>query len=342
MNAGRAQRILGVAVAVILVAEMGARLLAPYLPAPELYADQSTAVKAAQLDRLAETDRCATVIVAGNSMARDDLVPAQIASANEDVAVYNAALDAASPELLSRWIPDHVLTRADPDLVVLGLSSFDLNDEARISQSALESFRSAALTRDDSFGRWQQPLLRHLALFRHRRQLRDPVAVWSALSRALRGERETRPDPKGIPGVLGDDGAGLSRRDLTFASAPGSDALLRRELLNDFSIGGAQTDALRSLVDELEGDGVEVALTVLPVTDAYIAAHPDGTADYERFLAVVDDVASSEGVAVLDLHDWADPADFADTHHLAGPAADRLSAALPELLAGAGVALPSC
>jgi hypothetical protein len=336
-------RLVTVAVVVIVLAEVGVRLLAPYLPEPKLYGDDSTAVKAAQLERVGDTDRCATVVVAGNSMARDDFVPSSMAPGLDDgVVVYNAALDAASPDLLARWLPDHVLPSTDPDLVVIGLSSFDLNDEARISRSALDSFSAAPLSRDDPFGDLQQPLVRHVALFRHRRELRDPVTVWSSLDRARRGVRESRPDPAGIAGVLDADGAGLSRRDLQYTASPGSDTLLRRELLNDFAIGGRQTSSLRRLLTDLGDSGVDVVLAVLPVTDDYIVAHPDGAADHDRFLGLVDEIAAEADVTRLDLHDWAEVDDFADTHHLAGAAADRLSADLPSLLTEAGVALPGC
>jgi hypothetical protein len=343
MSRYRPLRAAAVAVAVIAVAEIGARMLAPYLPPPMLYGDESTAVKVAQMDRVADRERCATIVLAGNSMARDDLVPSRMTPGlPPDVVVYNAALDAASPALLRQWLPGHVVPKTDPELVVIGLSSFDFNDGARISASALDSFEAAPLTRSDWFGRLQIPLVRNTALFRHRAELRDPVTLWSAVTDAIAGDRSLRPDAEGIPDVLDADGAGLSRRDLRYTPGPGSDTLLRRELLNDFHVGGDQASNLRAAITDLRGRDIEVALAVLPVTEDYVAAHPQGAADHDRFLALVDDIATEAGVAHLDLHDWAGTEDFADTHHLAGPAADRLSAELPELLRGSGVALPDC
>ena len=128
MTRSRIIRLSVAAVLVLVLAEFGARTLGPYLPAPDLYADQTTAVKVRQLDRLHDRARCATVVIAGNSMARDDLVPSAMGDGfDEGVAVYNASLDAASPTLLDRWIPDEVVPAADPDLIVIGLSSFDLS-----------------------------------------------------------------------------------------------------------------------------------------------------------------------------------------------------------------------
>lgn len=336
-------RLGAVAVVVLLLAELGTRALAPYLPAPELYADQTTAVKIRQLDRVADTPRCATVVVAGNSMARDDLVPSVMDDELDDgVVVYNAALDAAAPTLLEQWVPDNVLPKAKPDLVVIGLSSFDLNDNARISRSALASYRTAALTRDDVFGRLQQPLIRRVALFEHRAALRDPTTVWESFGRIVDGDRLPRPDADGIPGLLDAEGAGLSRRDLRYTPSPATASLLRTELLNDYDSGQDQVVALGRLLATLDEGGVDTALVLLPVTDDYVDAHPGGRAQFDEFVELARKVAATQGTPLVDLHDWGDDADFADTHHLAGAVADELSRELPARLEASGVALPAC
>jgi hypothetical protein len=332
-----------VVVVVLAAAELGVRLLGPHLPEPELYADRSTTVKVAQLGALAETDRCGTVVIAGNSMARDDLVPDRMEDQlPEDVAVYNASLDAASPALLRRWLPDEVLPAAQPDLLIVGLSSFDLNDNARISASAVDSYDGAALTRDDAFGRLQQPLIDRSALFRHRQELRDPQVVWSSIQRLARGERMPRADEAGIPGVLDADGSGLSRRDLVYDPTSSSDLLLRTELLNDYRLGGSQASYLESLARQTASDGIEVVLVALPVTDQYVEAHPGGEADQSAFLEELGDLSNRLGVPFIDAHAWGTERDFADTHHLNGQAADRFSAEMVGRLEGAGVALPPC
>ncbi|MEL7207034.1 MAG: SGNH/GDSL hydrolase family protein [Actinomycetota bacterium] len=341
--AHRVARVALVVVGVLVVAELGARLLGPYLPTPELYADASTAVKVEQLDALPADDDCDRVVLVGSSMTRDDLVPAAMRpSVDDGVVVYNAALDAASPTLTRGWLDDHVIARAEPDLVVLGLASFDLNDAASLPEAALDSYREAPLTRSDLLGTLQEPFITHSALVRHRSALRDPVELWGGIGDLLAGDRAERPGPEGLDGLLDADGAGLSRRDLSYVPSASGTALVEQELLNDFSIDGAQVAALQSLIEDLRSDGIDVALVALPVTTDYVAAHPDGAADQDAFLDALRSVAEATDVPMVDLHDAVEDPGFADTHHLAGEAADDLSRRLPDLLAEAGVARPGC
>jgi hypothetical protein len=330
----RAAVILGVLVVMLVLAEVGARALAPYLPEPSLWTDDTTEVKVEQLDALAHGPGCVDVVFAGNSMTRDGLVPDTFTEADpEGRTTYNAALDAATPALLERWVLQEVDDRVDPDGVVLGLSSFDLNDEAQIGQSALDAYDAAPLTRDDLFGRLQAPLIRHLDLVRYRSELRDPEEVWHALGRWRDGDEEPRLDASGIEGVLGSDGEGLSRRDLRYVASPLTERFAQNELLNDFALGGEQAEATRELLEGLADRAVDTAVVVLPVTADYVELHPGGRAQFEEFLALAEDLATDAGATFIDLHDLA-PGDawFADTHHLNETGADHLSRALPRLL----------
>lgn len=322
--------VVGVVVAVLVLAEVGARALAPHLPEPDLYTDDTTTVKVAQLDER----QCVDIVFAGNSMTRDGLVPEVFEAADPTGrSTYNAALDAATPALLERWVLDEVDPRVTPDGVVIGVSSFDLNDNAAIGRSALRAYDDAPLTRDDLFGRLQAPFIRSLALFEHRNELRDPQTLWAGLGDWWSDEDRPRLGPEGLDGLLGPDGEGLSRRDLRYEPSPLTDRFARSQLLNDFAIGGRQAEALADLVRELTERGVDVAVVALPVTDDYVDAHPDGAASHDEFLAVAEAVATDAGARFVDLHDRA-PGDqwFADTHHLNATGAEALSALLPERL----------
>ena len=324
----------GVIVFVLVLAELGARALSPYLPEPQLYTDATTATKVAQLDEL----DCVDVVFAGNSMTRDGLDPRRFAETDpQERRTYNAALDAATPALLERWVLEEVDPRVDPDGVVLGLSSFDLNDNASIGETALEAYDNAPLTRNDLFGRLQAPFIEHLDLFRYRNDLRNPEEVWRAVGRWRDGEREPRSDPAGLEGLIGPQGQGLSRQDLTYLPSPTSARFAQNELLNDFHLGGVQTEAAGNLLDGLADREIDTAVVVLPVTQDYIDFHPGGEEQYDEFLAEAERLAEESGATFVDLHDFfADEADpnqfFADTHHLNGMGANRLSRALPELL----------
>ncbi len=327
----RVALIVGVALLVVVLAEVGARALDPYLAQPELYTDDTTTVKVAQLDEI----DCVDVVFAGNSMTRDGIHPGLFTEADPlGRTAYNAALDAATPALLERWVLEEVDERVSPDGVVIGLSSFDLNDEAAIGRSALDAYDTAPLTRDDLFGRLQAPLLRRSVLVEQRTALRHPDQLWHGLQAWRDGEEAPRLGASGIPGVLGRQGQGLSRRELRYEPNPLTERLLTSELLNDFTMGGRQTEALERLLAELDDRGIDTTVVALPVTDDYVAAHPGGEEQFDAFLARAEELSTEGGADFVDLHDAA-PGDewFADTHHLNEIGATALSRLLPEELA---------
>ena len=329
---------------VLALAEVGARAFNPYLPEALVWSSESTQVKVAQMDRLARRQGCVDVAFVGNSMTRDAVDPRTYTESDpQQRSAYNAALDAATPALLRRWTLDQVEPRLHPATVVLGLSSFDLNDNARIAASALDSYQSATLSRDDVFGRLQAPFVEHSALFRYRTELRDPGEVWAGVQRARDGERTERLSADGLDGILGPDGEGLSRRPLSYTGSEGIQRLARTELLNDFRMGGTQIAEATELVNRLADRDVEVVLLVLPVTDDYITLHPDGGADFQRFLVTARRLAEDTGATLVEAQGWADSDEqFADTHHLNGEGALAFSADLPGLIADAGATTPAC
>ncbi|MDZ7673462.1 MAG: hypothetical protein U5K30_00090 [Acidimicrobiales bacterium] len=329
------------ALALALLAEGMVRWLEPSLPRPAGWPDEATATKVSQLE--AREDRgCTDVVFVGNSMTRDDLVPSvfhQADPAGRDA--YNAALDAASPELLQRWVRDEVLPRTQPATVVIGIASFDLNDAASAPEAALRAYDGAPYTASGLAGSIEAAFTRALALVRNRDSLRDPETVIEGIADRVAGRDAPRPSPGGIPGVIAADGHGLSRRDLTFTGAQSTITRLRQQFLDPFELGGDQAAALRGLVDEVAVSGAQAVVLSLPVTDAYLRAHPDGLDDVRAYDALLEDTLEGTEAVLVDSPDLPRTA-FADTHHLAGTGADALSAELPGLLADAGVSDRAC
>jgi hypothetical protein len=327
-----------VALVVLLSGELAVRAAEPYFDAPEVWADQATAVKIAQLDDI----DCADVVFVGSSMARDAFVPEVFSDADPaHRASYNAALDAASPQLLEHWVLDQVAPRANPGAVVIGVASFELNRGSTITVAAEEAYQRSAYSGTGFANRLEGWFTRQLALVRNRATLRDPSALASAWQRWRDGARADRPSSAGIPGVLAEDGHGLSRRERHYSPSADAQAFVEEQLLGDYAISTEQTDALERLIRSLRRDGVEVALVELPVTDDYLALHPRGADDDRDFQRAIRDLADRTGAVVVPRVDVPDEA-FADTHHLNGEGADQLSAALPGLLADAGLPVSGC
>src|SRR5262245_7245351 len=322
----------GVAAAVLVLAEGLTRVLAPALPAPDEWGDQSTAVKIAEMDALG----CADVVFAGNSVARDDFDPTTMAAAGGPVG-YNASLDAASPAQLARWLPDEVVPRLDPNVVVWAITSPDLNDAAPAGLAALRSYDESIGGRNDAVGRLQRPLFEHVDLVRYRETLADLPSLWHAIGQRLEGEDAERPSPEGIPDVIGPLGQGLSRRNLEYVpDDPVVTAFARDQLLAGYHVGGPQLDAAHDLIGDLQHPGVDVVLVMPPVTDEFVGLHPHGEDSFAEYRAAVASLATDTDTPVIDLTDYRDPSWFADTHHLNATGATAISAILTQQLQGTG------
>jgi hypothetical protein len=330
-------------VVVLVLLELGARALGPYLTEPQLWGDDATTVKVAQMDARAATGACTDVVVAGNSMGRDAFVPAAFTATDPaHRPAYNASLDAASPELLERWVTDEVVPRLHPKTVVLTLASLDLNANSLAGQAAVQAYDDATMSRPGVWGRIEADAAQDSALVRYRAQLRQPAEVWSALGRLRDGTAAPRLSADGIPGVLGPDGEGVSRRDLHYNGSPVTKAFLTGELLNDYVVGDDQVAAEGRLIDDLHDQGIDVVLALPPVSDDYRALHPGGPAAVDRFVTTAHQLADQHHAQFVDLTSTATPDQFADTHHLNGAGADAFTRALPERLAAAGVPVNPC
>ncbi len=325
------------ALAVVVAAEAGARVAAPLLPDPHLYGDSTTAAKVLQLDRL---EGCTDLVVAGNSMARDAFDPGVLDGATG----YNAALDAASPALLDRWLTEEVLPRTHPAVVLVAVASLDLNTNSRAGAAARQAYDDAPATAGGFLGRLGALATRSSALVAHRRELTDPAQWGPALDHLRAGTRPSHLGPEGIEGLIGPQGQGLADQDLTYEPPPGP--VLRRfvteQLLNDFRIGDESVAALRRLVRDLRAQGTTVVLAALPVTADYVALHPGGAADFDAYRRTLASVAADEGLPLIDLHADAPVAEFADTHHLNRAGSVRFTRSLPDRLRAAGAPLRSC
>jgi hypothetical protein len=316
-----------VALAVFVLAEVGARVLGPYLPEPKEWSDQATQTKAAQIEDL----DCVDVVFAGNSMARDGLDPEAFTKADPSGrSAYNAALDAATPDHLQQWLTNEVLPHTQPDSVVVALASFDLSSGNKAGPLALESYQNALQTRPDTTGRIQRWFADHLALVRYRNELRNPANIWRAMGDAAEGDEAPRADAEENK-VIGPSGEGLSARPLTYTGPGPASRFLQTELLADYRLDPDQLSSAEDLIRALEQDGTEVTLLALPVTDDFVSLHPRGDEDFEEYLTQMEAIADAAGADFVDLsRERFDDDEFADTHHLNEAGVERLAPLVAE------------
>src|SRR5690606_22650862 len=124
------------------------------------------------------------VAFVGTSQTAEGVDPVRFADrASGHPATYNAAVLAGYPAVSARFVPEEVLPRLDPDVVVFGLSPFDLTagEEAPYDEAKATS------------PSWLAGLDRRLsavsALVRYRTVLRDP-AQWPSIVAGTPGEVE--------------------------------------------------------------------------------------------------------------------------------------------------------
>jgi hypothetical protein len=328
-------------VAVVVGAEFAARGLAPYLPEPDTYGDQARAVKVAQLE---SRDGCTDVVVAGNSMARDGLVPSAITDADpERRSVYNAALDAATPELVADWLAGEVIGRTGAPVVVVAVSTLDLNIGAPGTAAAYASWTASVAGAEGILGDAGRWMASRSALVAHRSELRQPASVVDAVRRWHRGEPAERTSAESQGTVLGPDGEGRSRQNIVDSGDPVARRFVSDQLLADYDLGASPGARLADMVKRLEAEGTTVALVLLPTAPAFAELHPGGEADLDELADVVTSAAGDSGALLIDLRDIdTGPAGFADTHHLNAQGAAAVSRALPGALSAAGLPVRRC
>lgn len=334
-------------IAVLLLGEAAAAVVGSRLAEPQVWADRAQEVKVAQMDSLAQAG-CVDVVVTGNSMVRDAVVPAELVAALGPVTAYNAALDAATPALVEPWMVEVVQERLEPGLVVVGLSSFDLNVNSKAGNAALDAFLSSPGGREGFLAEWDREISQRSALVRHRSQLRDPGGLAKAVTEpAPTPEPLPKEDGRAvIPGVLGPDGEGRSRRDLRY-TGPGSAGarFASSQLLADFAMADDPAAEVAELVEAIRsGSGrPSVAVLLLPTTDAFAELHPGGRDQQAAAEAAVVEGARRAGAPLLDLRTLELPDDaFADTHHLNGTGAAELSRSLARRLPEVAGHTPDC
>jgi hypothetical protein len=291
--------------AVLLAAEALTRSLTGVLPPPAGWPTDEYPLKDDRTTELAASGGVGVVIV-GSSVADVSIDAAELHHAR---GAYNAGLVGATAQIVDAWTRELVVPRLDPDVVVVAVSSRDLNDNGAGVAVSDESFRQSPggrrlLRTESAADRLERWLDDRSALLRYREVLRRPLEAFTGYDPPDRNAAaitdsglETR--------LLGDDYRG-DAEILRF---------MRDEPLRQFALGGVQQAAFEHLVLGLAAGGRRVVVLDVPVTADYVASHPHGE----------DDVgARRAGVELVRPGVWADRF-FSDPLHLNGSGVARLT-----------------
>ncbi len=293
-----------IVLAVLLLSELVARVLAGGLPNPDWNFPQ-TDRKVAQMEALAAAGETADVVLIGNSSVNAAFLTDDLEALTGLGSFYNAGLDGSSMRLTEDWTLKVVVPLVAPKTVVIGLTSRDLNDASSSNADVFEKYLTsrgrARFLGEETMGQQVQRTLSDVsALVRISPFIRDPASLVT----------QYNPDgPNTGEFIL--PGEDYNPRPLDVTRT-------RERALNDYTLGGIETESLTRMVDELEAQGIEVIVVEMPyVAEDYLDMHPNGVVDYEAYRSAVADFTGTRGLPYIDLADYPwTTAEFYDFLHV--------------------------
>ncbi len=312
-------------VVVFVITELVARVLAAGLPNPDWNFAQ-TDRKVAEMETMAAAGDTAEVVLLGNSSVNNAFLSAEIERQGGFGRTYNAGLDGSSVRQMEDWAMNVVIPLLQPETVVIGLTSRDLNDasvsNAEVFRDYLNSRGRARFLGEQTAGqRVQRKLSEVSALVRISPFLRDPASL------------VTQYDPTGPPtGEFVLPGEDYNPRPLDITRT-------RERALNDYALGGIELESLDRLVTELEAAGIEVIMLEMPfIAEDWLPLHQNGAPDYEAFRAALLDFAAFRNLSFIDLttYPWTTD-EFYDFLHVNSTGIALINELLAEQLVDLGV-----
>ncbi|MGH2728831.1 MAG: hypothetical protein ACRDKS_17805 [Actinomycetota bacterium] len=326
-------------VVLVAVAEAGMRLADAQLETPLRWHEWEAQVKAGQIEMLADRGG-APIVAVGTSTMHFAFDPVQMRTELPGAPLaYNAALPGGIPRIMEIWTDLFVLPELRPKVLVVGVNSTDLNDggtQGYFYEVFADSPEVRRLTGNSNFlEAIDHRLSTWSAFWRFRTLIRKPVTFYNS----VRGHRPLNPGDAIKP--LGVD---VSRRtrivDASQAKVQGFIERRQRTWLRNFTVGGAEAHALRTLVQGARDRGITVVIVEMPIGDYYVRAHPQGGDDYAKFKQAIATLVADTGSIFLDASRSVAPTPdfFADFVHLNGKGAKAFTTYLGRALRERGLA----
>ena len=269
---------------------------------------------------LADRYRDARLLFLGDSRILYGVDPAIVSRTCECGPGFNGAFSAADPRL-TRIMADRLLDKMSPEVVVIGVSQWELSDAARIKLETPAPHLVPPWQLDDYGVNLEQG------------ELVDATvgSVWR-LYRYRHDVREALEDP-----TPNDDR--LRQRGFLEFDGPrrlGEQELKAREeqWFTDFATGGRREDALRDLIADLRERDIQVLLVAPPLHRGF---HDRVRPEVGAFRAALERVAADGDALFEDLTEpqraGIDRDEFEDIVHLDDDGAEKLSRHLGRVIA---------
>lgn len=334
-------------IVVTLVAgvEVAARRIEPRLPAALEWDNQFTQDKAGQISDLGDQ---LDVLFAGSSVAQANLdPPIFIETSHQFDTAYNAGLPSATPRVWRQFLLDTVYAQLCPAVVVIAVDVRQFSDnkpggDNQFGRYVNSAGRLEAVGTADVWQRAEEWLESRSALFRIRARLREPdkivARVWGI----------------GDPGYwrytnLSPLGRYLSNDTLTYVFSQESLDKLADGAFRDFSVGGAETTALRQMIEDALERGIAPVLVETPaMNESLVAALPRGDADLAAYSNTLRAVAQEYEIPFIRMAEFDNqPVFYADLYHMNFTGVEAVTRSLAERIdeleldAGTGLCEPA-
>lgn len=334
----RAVRAALIALSVVLLAELFTRAIASELLPPESNGAGEVALKADQLERLAEAGGV-DLLVIGDSMVDAGIDPAAVAA--EVPALprsYNAALRGARLPTQRLWLTEVVLPRVRPRLVLHGVSPTVVSNLG-VSPTDVDVFdtmlnNNVRQLNRDFWGELESIAAERSYLVRYRPSLRSPTIVWNATRNKVTGTSSNLTVDRG-PEYWTRITTSTGQNNEYFLGVAKPEALTGLfPVITKLLEGSLHFETLDRLFALYEAEHLPVILVVPPVAVDLLR---QGGVDPARWQAAADQIVArgkEHGIVVLDFVDRGyGSEDFYDLFHLNARGSKKFSADLGDAVA---------
>jgi hypothetical protein len=308
----------------VLVEAITSQVRAGLPVAPGKWPRTEIAQKLDRMDRAISRGHRFDVVFAGSSVMAGGVDPVAFTKASGESS-YNAAWAGATARTSVLWLRDVIEPLAAPKVVVLGLQSGELNDNAPKSTRTYRKFVKAPGYKQMTSLLRRQPerwLEKVSNFFRYRIAFRSPANLFRKDRAALKDAwaRKTI----GPRGIRDEEPTGYHFRDK-----------FRRKFydnnLVNLSFGGKEYRAVARLNRQFARLGVKLIFMATPVTADYYSIHDSPQRDRARYRSLVERFHKETGGTVIDAADaFPTSTPFRDPIHLDIDARAELAEALAE------------
>ena len=315
-----------VALLVLLVAELGVRVVDDRLPSPQRWSRFEEQIKADDLKAL--SNEPGGVVFLGSSMMNAAADPATVKSAlGGQKPVYNASLLGADTRITKLWATRLVEPTVRPSTVVMGVSCREIGGQDPALSTQYRQFVDAPAMRK-LMGR--EKLLAEVdekagdvsALVRHRYELRKPMNLLSS---------DHRSTPTFTIDADGQDDFFLHR---AYPAPQDVQDVLYRPDVTKLVLSQPRIKALASSIRDLRRDSVDVVVVNMPVTQDYVDYMPAPAEQTNaKCWQVIRETAEKAGARYVEAGVW-DRSLFADPIHLNAAGSEKFSTMMADVVRG--------